>query len=162
MPNMIPRIETIPTNPPPNGSIYSLIIKIIKAHSFPFTNCIAIPVFSPNLPSVSDTLIEVISNLNIAIAIAPKKAIPIQCRAIRASLFSLNESTANPTANPIMDNPIAIPAIREMLLFFPNKPLWAKEVNAFGPGVINAILIISNNSSMAVVASIAKRPYHDR
>ena len=40
---------------------------------------------------------------------------------------------------------VSYPVIYDMLLFFPNMPLWAKEVNAFGPGVSNAMAIMSNN-----------------
>ena len=121
--NVTAIIDIIPTNPPPRGSMYWLMIIITNAHSFPFTNCIAIPVFNPSLPDDFETFRDVMSNLNRATAMAKRNSIPIQCKVTNAVSFSLNESIARPTVSSITINPIAIPVIKEMLLFLPNSPL---------------------------------------
>ena len=87
--------------------------------------------------------------LNIAIAINSKKSIPNQCNTSSADVFSLSESTSNPTDNSTHKKPIAIPKIRETFAFFPKRPLWAKQVNPFGPGIIKAIPTMVNNSTSA-------------
>jgi hypothetical protein len=78
-------------------------------------------------------------------AIAAKNSIPIQCRATSADVFSFNESMTKPTESSMAITPVAIPMMSGVLLFFPNMPLWAKQVNGFGPGVNNAMPITPNN-----------------
>ena len=148
-------IERIPIIPPPNGVINWLMIRMTNAHSLPLANCIAMPVLSPSLPSDFEVSIKVGSNRNMPKAMTAKNSIPIQWSAMSAVVFPFNESTRTPMNNSMIMRPVTIPAIRGTLLFFPNIPLCAKQVNAFGPGVNKATPIITNNWSRAVTTSIA-------